>query len=257
MMVYTAGQDEIEYGQNYLTEVVARIDFVSPLANIKDQLPQSISKAALSNFPINEVEKGVAQQFELTPGSMSTRAEEVTFWNFYSRGRGKWLQIQPKAMFVSYKRYTTYQELRSDFIGICNALFEAFHEAQPSRLGLRYINQINAGSGNPLNWSTFINGELLGLFSFKSEDAEFNRIFHTLEYVIKEEFNLRFQFGLHNPDYPATIRRRLFTLDYDAYYKGLLEPGDVETSLDSFHQVIQAMFEGSITENLREKMNEQ
>jgi uncharacterized protein (TIGR04255 family) len=171
-------------------------------------------------------------------------------WNFHGRNRDKRLTITPQAFFVAYKTYEAYENLRTEFVAMVEVFFSCFEQAQPSRLGLRYINQLDVPGENPLDWRRYINDKLLGLFSYAIQDAEPARIFHNFEAVFPN-FNLRFQFGVHNPDYPAPIRRRLFILDYDAYFKGLLEPREISLYLDAYHHAIQALFEQSITDQLR------
>jgi uncharacterized protein (TIGR04255 family) len=71
-----------------------------------------------------------------------------------------------------------------------------------------------------------------------------------------DRIGLRFQFGMPNPDFPAPIRQPLFVLDLDAYANGL-EAADVASHLDNAHGHIQAVFEDSITDALREVMGVQ
>ena len=72
--------------------------------------------------------------------------------------------------------------------------------------------------------------------------------------IISKNFK-KFQFGIHNPDYPAQIKRKAFILDYDAYHQGILNIQDLSTSVDEYHNVIQHVFEDNITENLRALLN--
>jgi uncharacterized protein (TIGR04255 family) len=89
------------------------------------------------------------------------------------------------------------------------------------------------------------------MFTYQVTDAEPSRIFHNFEVVFSDlGFNMRFQFGLHNPDYPAPIRQRMFVLDFDAYCQGMIEPSDIPTVLDKYHAEIQRLFERSITTKL-------
>ena len=44
--------DEICYKKNFLTEVIVRIDFVSRMDDICNNLPKSLSKEILKHFPI-------------------------------------------------------------------------------------------------------------------------------------------------------------------------------------------------------------
>jgi uncharacterized protein (TIGR04255 family) len=243
------------YQRNYLTDVIARIDLVSPLPSLKKELPKEISKVALAHFPINEPRPTIQQSVKMSEKELSTWREEFTEWNFHGRNREKSLKITPQSLLVAYKKYQEYGNLREEFLGIVQSFFGSFDQAQPSRLGLRYINELDIQGVDPLDWKDYVSSDLLALFSYNVEGAKPSRIFHTLE-VAFPNFNIRFQFGMHNPDYPAPIRRRSFILDYDAYFKGLLEIKDIPHCLDSYHCEIQTIFERSITDQLRRMMNE-
>lgn len=243
------------YKQNMLTEVIARIDLVSPLPSLASELPKDVSKAALAHFPIDEPKPAFTQEVSISAKALATRKQEFTEWNFYGRNREKRLTIRPKAFFVVYNRYESYENLCDEFLDIVNSFFGCFDQAQPSRLGLRYINQLDVLGASPLDWQDYVSEDLLGLFSYTVEEAVPSRILHNIEFVFAD-FSLRFQFGVHNPDYPAAIRRRAFILDYDAYFKGLLEWQNIQDCLDKYHGAIQNMFERNIKSKLREAMSE-
>ena len=228
---------------------------VSPISSLGEELPKDISRAALKNFPIDEPKSAFTQELIVSKAELATRKSEFTEWNFHSRNRNKIMTIIPQAFFVKYKNYEKYENLHSEFLNIVDSFFKFFKEAQASRLGLRYINQLDVPGPDPLNWEDYIDKELLGLLSYNIAGSKPSRILHNLE-VVFEDFNLRFQFGIHNPDYPAPIRRRAFILDYDAYCQGLLDPNDIPELLNRYHDAIQEIFERSITDKLREAMNE-
>ena len=79
------------------------------------------------------------------------------------------------------------------------------------------------------------------------------RAFHVLESKF-DDASLRFQFGLFNPDYPAPIRQRVFTLDYDMYSNLIMEQRELLPKLDEFHEKLSSAFESIITDQLRELM---
>jgi len=70
------------------------------------------------------------------------------------------------------------------------------------------------------------------------------------------DMRVRFQYGMHNPDYPSVIRRKQFILDYDAYREETQTGDELERNLMRFHSKIQELFEQSITDELRRIMNE-
>ena len=66
-------------------------------------------------------------------------------------------------------------------------------------------------------------------------------------------YNLRFNFGIHNPDYPAIIKQKVFILDIDVYHNGIQNKEDIISNSKVFHDKIQEFFEFSITEEFRSK----
>ncbi len=62
---------------------------------------------------------------------------------------------------------------------------------------------------------------------------------------------------MYNPDYPAPIKKKRFTLDLDAYYQGFHDKDEIQKNLDKYHDKIQELFELSITEKFRNILNEE
>ena len=124
---------------------------------------------------------------------------------------------------------------------------------------MRYINNIDIPEEEPLNWTKYIKEKMLDTFNFAKSEIEsddfLSRAFQILEYNYGD-FNLRYQFGMPNPDYPAPIRRKYYVLDLDTFYSGQQEVTDIKENIDKFHKCIQTAFEKSITEELRGAMNE-
>lgn len=254
-MADTISQESICYKRNYLTEVIARVNFAQQVSEISQHLPDEIKKAALLIFPIEEPQKKTSHKFELTKGTVKTEKEDYNEWIFFGKQREKQLTITPDTVFVSYKQYNRYDSLKNEFSGFLSVLFNQFENIQASFLGLRYINTISFPSGDPLDWSKYISQDLLGLFKKNIFGTEPGRIFHNYELVFDAN-NVRFQFGMHNPDYPAPIRQKVFILDYDANYSGIIENSAITSTLDDYHLQIQSIFEKSITEEMRRIMNE-
>lgn len=246
----------IYYKNNYLEKVIVRVDFVSPIASIEAELPQKVSQAILTNFPISEPREVIAQELKIAPNQdISAQRKSVTEWHFHGKDRDKTLVIVPTSIFVVHNRYQTYEKVRNEFLDILKVFYDFYTEAQPSRLGLRYVNSIRFSEGNPFDWNSYIAPQLLALLEFPTDKRCLSRLFHTIELAL-DECNLRYQFGLHNPDFPARIRQRVFVLDFDAYRQGAIDHAEMPNSLDAYHHRIQELFEMSITPELRRIMNE-
>ena len=100
--------DEICYRRNFLTEVIVRIDFVSPVKNIVDDLPKNLSKSILKHFPIDEPKSAFMHEFLVAPSELHTRKQEFTEWNFFGRNREKRFVITQNFFFIGYQKYENY-----------------------------------------------------------------------------------------------------------------------------------------------------
>lgn len=250
-----SGYNSILYKRNYLDKVIVRVDFLSPISSIESTLPQQLSQIILARFPISEPKQAIAQELQISQSQeVSTQKKSFTEWYFHGRSHEKTLVVIAGSIFAIYDKYESYENVRDEFIGIVKAFFSSFKEAQASRVGLRYINKVHFPEGDPFDWGKYIAPQMLALLSFPKDKTCLSRMFHNLEFAF-DECNVRYQFGLHNPDYPAKIRQKVFLLDLDAYYQGAIDPADMEVELANYHDRIQELFEMSITNELREKMN--
>ncbi len=243
------------YKKNYLTNVIARVDFPSPIDGLDKNLPSKISKGIMKIFPITEPQKRVAQEFQISSNDFKQNKTEFTEWRFHGKERDKTLTIVPNAIFVEFKVYDTYETLKGEFLEALQIFLNAINDPISSRLGLRYINKISMGDETlPLLWDIYLNQKMLYLFDFYSKSQFLTRVFHNLEFNFGD-YNLRYQFGIHNPDFPAPIKKKIFILDLDAYYQGPQEFNDISQNMNKFHECIQEFFEISITDKMREILN--
>ena len=75
------------------------------------------------------------------------------------------------------------------------------------------------------------------------------------EYRIND-MRLNFRYGMYNPQYPNIMRENSFTLDYDCFCDSVISGFDALLAhIVKGHDEIQDLFESSITDSLREKMN--
>jgi uncharacterized protein (TIGR04255 family) len=95
---------------------------------------------------------------------------------------------------------------------------------------------------------------MLGLLNFFRDREHLSRIFHIVEFRF-EDLNVKFQFGLPNPDFPSAIKNPRFVLDLDGYVQGPQDYSEIIANIDLEHAQIQRLFEESITDELRRIMD--
>ncbi|MBI2871199.1 MAG: TIGR04255 family protein [Candidatus Omnitrophica bacterium] len=244
------------YRRNFLKEVIARVDFVSPLPGVEAALPPRLIEVAVGTFPIAEPREAVQRAVEIGPQGVQSSEERFKEWLFHGKERTKTLTIGRQVVLVQHRTYHTYEIVKAEFLGVLDRVAELFPGAQPSRVGLRYVNTIELAEANPTDWSAYLAPQLLSLFQFplEADRPALSRVFHNLELAF-DAFHLRYRLGMHNPDYPARIRQKVFVLDLDAYTHSAVDIREVSHLLDDFHTTIQRYFEQSITDNLRGIMN--
>jgi uncharacterized protein (TIGR04255 family) len=242
-----------KYRRNFLKQVIARIDFASPVVSLAQGPPKSVLSALISEFPVPEQKKQVVQQVVVTDADVQRARRETFQWHFHSKNRDKSVYIGSDAMYVEYKKYDRFESLRRDFLAVSNALFDTFGDLQVRRLGLRYIDNIEfPNEKNPTDWSKYLHKNLLASFHL-GDPSTISRAFHVIEFNYGD-MSMRFQYGMPNPDFPASIKKKLFTLDYDAYCTALLGREEIERQLTEFHDKLKMSFEEVITDNLRKVM---
>lgn len=243
-----------KYKKNFLKGVLARIDFSIPIAEISDSLKTEFVQVIMKNFPLKETSKIIGQELQFAPQGVRSRGLQETEWLFHGKDREKTLHITKNALIIEHKTYDSFTNLKADFIKSVDALYLAYPDIIASRLGLRYVNNIDIDEANPLDWSEYLNNGLLCELNMSLDNDKISRFFSSLDFNFGD-MNLRFQYGNHNPDYPAVIKRKFFVLDFDAYLEVFQEKKDIINNLDKFHEKVEEYFEKCITDKLREILN--
>jgi len=243
----------IHYKKTFLNKVVVRVDFASPVELLQKRLPPVVSGALLTTFPISEPQKVVGKELKIGPEDTQERAFEQMNWMYYSKDKQKQACLSKDFFWISYGVYDSFEQLKGDFLPILEGLFKSIEELQVKRVGLRYIDHITFDERNVFDWSEYLDGSLLSAFSIPRYEKPILRAFSNFT-VGGEDMVLKLQYGMHNPDFPAVIKKKLFIIDTDAYTEGLLELSDIHTKLDKFHDAIGNLFEKLITDKLRDVM---
>ena len=250
--------EEVCYEKPFLKQVIARIDFVAPIAGLEKTLPQKLGNVLSDHFPIVEPTETVTHELhvDLGAGGLQQRKTPSKLWNFYGKEREKQLSLAPHFVFISFTKYSTFKNLKEDFGSVVSAIEAALPDTKAGRFGLRYINNIEIDGQHPVEgWGEYISPQLIGATPF-FQSEKLTRLVQTAEMKCGD-LALRFQFGWPNPDYPSVIKRPSFVLDFDAYLQAAHELTTSMQHMEQAHDCIQQLFERSITNKLRERMHAQ
>lgn len=247
-----------KYKRHYLSEVIARIDFTPHLQLSEEKAPEHVP-GLKGRFPIREKVVTDHPQMEL---SRREGQSEATFmvaralrWQFHNRARDRYYELTNGALLVSYKKYDCYERLHDDFVPVIEHVLGNIDDVAINRIGLRYVNSINLKETKPTAWDKYLKDDLLATFNIADDVKTVSRAFNTLEFNYGKDMQLRFQYGMPNPDHPARIKKKIFILDWDAYASGIsAEVDEISGYLDEFHEKVNASFEEVIKDPLRKKM---
>lgn len=243
------------YKKNFLDKVVIRVDFTKEIQEIENSLPSQVVDEIVKIFPIPEPKIKHGKQYQLGPKMMAVKEIDQREWYYYGKDREKSLCIARGCMFIAYFRYNDTPEiLKETFMGIIDVLANSYKDLSFRRLGMRYIDKIEFNEADFTSWEKYIDKKLLSIFEIADDKAKISRAFHNLE-LNYGDMNVKFQYGMHNPDYPAPIKRKMFILDTDVFLDSLQTRQEIESNLAKFHDKCIELFEHSITDNLREVMN--
>ncbi len=247
--------DNVRYKKDFLKEVIIRFDFSSSITELESNLPQKIENSAKKKFPISEPQEAFTKELKFShTAPVQEESKKSKIWNFHGKEREKSLIITPTSFAVSIRKYKTYEALKEDVSETAKVFFDVFPDLRVNRAGLRYVNVLSIDQATPLVWKKYINGNLLKNIDFREKEF-LSRAFCILEYNF-DEYSIKYQLGIANPDYPAIIRRKEFVLDLDAYSIGTLDWNDTSSFLDKAHIKIQDFFENSITSSTRKLMKQ-
>lgn len=242
-----------KYRNDYLKQVIVRIDFDFDLPFSQNSPDERIYECVKKRFPMKEANELVGKELMISPEATTTQEFKIKEWHYLDVKNTKRLILTSKYLSIVYSKYEKYEALRDDFLSVLNALYTSYPKLQVNRLGLRYIDVIDLPMKSLNDLNKYFIPTLCSIFTIADDEKTIARAFHVLEFNYGEDF-LRFQFGVLNPDFPATIKNREYTLDFDIYTSRLLDKADIETSLDNFHNKINESFEQVITDELRNKM---
>jgi uncharacterized protein (TIGR04255 family) len=153
--------DNVCYGKSFLKQVIARIDFAAPLEKLDKGPPARLVAPIAKHFPIIEPTEVVMQEVSVSTDGISHRHTTERQWNYFSRERDRQLTLSPSSAIIQYTNYTTYDETKTQFGALVDALGLVFPGSIVARFGLRYINQIDGLVEDATRWNDYINDELV------------------------------------------------------------------------------------------------
>lgn len=247
---------EICYKNNFLKQVIAKIDFAQPLIDLThDSLTQLVAEIR-KRFPISEQGIAVQQTIEIDNQKKEGKTSVVEFpeWVFHGSERDKFVKINQNFIHVALKKYKSEKDFQDDLILPISQILSSRPETAVTRTGVRFINVFDFEKIDGFQKAKeYFTESISSHIAFNPKPQNSVRSVLTNEFLI-DEIKLRVQSGFFNPDYPAIIKRYHFVLDIDAYIDYPHQINNIATFFKKFHKIIQDTFESSITQKLRDEV---
>lgn len=249
------GIEMICYKENTLVNVIYRVDFQTAITVEGAELHEM----CLAQNPVFQKEEVRNVQTQVTiddRGQIKQKNNEEIFTNrkYMNRQMNQTIQVSPKYMVIQMSAYESYDKTKELFCRVFREIMKNNENAVIQRIGMRYINEIDISAKGKRVRAGYVKPALYSnAFGNVINEEQQTRTQHLVEWVI-DDFRIRAVTGFFNADYPSTIRRKIVTLDYDAYIDGGAETSEVESYLDKFHEKIQQLFEAAITDKQRAQM---
>lgn len=246
--------EQIAYSKPLVKEAIIRIDLASQIESINKKLSNKLYKNILNFFPIAEPQKSYQQQFEFTGKSIQGKGGiENTEWVFFTKSRDHQFTINKSCINIISAKYSTYENFSKSLKSIIIDFFDQYNDSTAIRIGVRYINilSLENDSSNPLDWSEYIEPNMIGITNYNLNKEYITRALNILEFNFDGE-NVKLQFGVSNSDFPAPVKKKEFVIDIDCYNNGIFEYNDIINIIDNSHNRVQDFFEKTITNKTRE-----
>lgn len=244
------------YRRNFIAPVIFRLDFVVAIESVLGrERPSRFHRAILTGFPVPEEFPMLEQTVEMSPSGVSgVQRREWRRYQYSDADKVSMVILEPSFVAIEQKNYSGFQQFRALVELVVNQLFQVWPQTAANRIGLRYVNKIEPEDGNPLDWATYINQDLIAALRLLGDPARLSRLVTVAEFR-GEDYRARVRAGIPNPDFPGLIRRKQFLLDIDVYQQQEVDQTDIMDILDAFHDIATEHFESSITDGLREYLD--
>ena len=250
------------YRNSFLNQVIVRIDFLQFISTSMT-FSESIEKEILRIFPrrgkdqiirFNSINVVFNQNNNGLPNANGEILEGIQREYFTNDGVNK-LILSNKFIVFEINKYSNFEEHKQWFQSILLAFFQK-NRVSVNRTGIRYINMFQQPRVKLQKkfFTQEIASSLYTKFVETTGEPHMIRSMHMTEYRI-DEMIMNFRYGMFNPEYPNSLRKNDFVLDFDFFSNDVIDSANgIISVLDKGHDEIQSLFEHSITDSLREVM---
>ena len=239
----------LDISEKFLKEVLLKVEFhCVPKLLGESGDPSDFESVILSEFPKFSSHDGEFAEGDLYNELVINEQHSNKFW-VYEKEDIKKIQLKNSSLTLSYngEYFKSSNCLIEDSKLIINALKNISVEKTTS-IKLRYINEITP-KDKIENGDEWINPTLHN-FNFQPENSKLIRSLNRAEYKIND-FDLIFQYGQFNLNYPSTVIKNDFILDYNCFTNNLENINNVKDKVIEMNKIIGIFYNNSIGKILK------
>lgn len=256
----------IKYRKTFLDQVIIRIDFQETILNNDDIFTSEIDKTISTFYPRREKDRII--RFNSVNVVLDTKNQgEPTTKNetfdgiqreYLSTDGNNKLIISNQFIIFEINQYNGFSEHFKCIREILSTFFVK-NKLTTARTGVRYINLFKSDEIKLQKnyFSSEIAASLVPKMDINpvSDELSIVRSMNLSEYLLGSGARLNFRYGMYNPDYPSSLKKNDFALDFDCFSNEIFSNSDdILKCITEGHSAIQKVFERSITEVLRKVM---
>ena len=247
---------ENKYKKDYLTNVTVRLEFskILKLSGNNKEAAEEFRRYIFDKFPnVNfKVNNHIEIEYDSNEKKGFIDDEEIT-WIFTSNKNTKEVSLNANHLTLDYKKTNDFQF--NNILEDINLLLDGLNYYYPFKfksISLRYINQIN---GSDIKY--YVNPSLTDMPKFNLESDEKLSQSITRADLTKGKYNLIFQYGFFNPQFPNPDFEKDFILDLNCNLQNMNLISSTEKIIKELKEInnfICDKFNYSITNQLKKEI---
>lgn len=246
----------MKYRKNFLSQVVLRLDFLQVPGIAGERRPE-LANLLSEQFPQVTPLQLAQIQFSIGPEQSAIDRKLTGYrWRMSSSDGNKLVDLTSDYISLTNlnRSFTNFDNFHAEFVRVYDLFEDQYKVPEFTRVGLRYINEVEIGEGSALNWKGLLSNEVIqATFTTIPKEFKLSRAMHHFV-ASKDDVTLVTNFGLYNQDFPAPVVRKQFVLDFDCYITGVVANDAMLNRINELNKICEVSFETSIDNKLRELM---
>ena len=142
------------YTTNYLTKVIARVDY-EPILILDMEQPSEFQERVRDEYPRLESIQGIGIELPKKNNSPISLGKAHGIWKLKDKDQANAVDLSSKYFAFVTTRYEVFSEFLERLTNVYNNFVDIYKPSIINKIGLRYINEIRM-DGNPFEWQNLL-----------------------------------------------------------------------------------------------------